>query len=452
MATPRRRTSARATTTETRDPARRAFFQFLLRCTTAVVLVAIATFLVSRSVSERLAIDDARARGDAFTRGVVAPLVNADIREMKPGAAAEFDRIMLSRLKTGAIVHMKLWDVDGTVLWSDERGLIGQVFDLDAPVKARAGTSFVHAELSDLDEPENELESDVGKLLEVYVGTKDADGNPMIFETYWSASRLHADEQSVLWVIAPLTFGALLLLMLLLVPLGVTLARTSTRTIRERNRMLHHALSAADLERRRVSQLLHDRVVQDLAGIGYALPSAAEHVPDGPGSAEAREIIEHATDVVREDVNALRTMLVDIYPPSLSLGELAPALHELAAKAEESGVVVSVEIWGDDSPALGTSQLIYRIVREGLLNVVEHSEASRAWVRVRVTDQKVDVSISDNGPALRTAAVPDRDSGHFGLRLLHDAVSDLGGELSTSAAPAGGTVLRGWFPVSLTRS
>lgn len=420
----------------------------MLRSLTAVVIVGLATFLEARSMSERTAIQDARIHGDAIARIIAAPMVDASVRAHDPAATKAFNDLMLERVLGPSIVHMKLWDVNGTVIWSDEKSLVGQKFELEQPVRRLAGTSFIHAELSDLSGPENALEKDNGQLLEVYVGTKDADGVPMIFETYWSAKRLHADQQHLLGLIAPLSFGALLLLLLLMVPLGVVLARTSTRSIRERNRMLNHALSAADLERRRVSQLLHDRVIQDLAGLGYALPSAAHQLPDSPESTAVRQVLDHATEVVRDDVTALRTMLVDIYPPSLALG-LAPAIHELAAKAEESGVVVSVEIWAGAELPLDSSQVVFRIVREGLLNVVAHSGADRAWVAVDVRDRSIDVSVHDNGTA-HTAAIADQESGHLGLRLLHDAVVDLGGTLDVSTRPGGGTVLRGTFPVTLT--
>lgn len=431
---------------EARRPVRHALLQFVMRGLAAFVIVGLATFLEARSLSERTALDEARAHGDAIARIAAAPMVNTAVRAHDPAATAAFEATMLRRLGT-ALVHMKLWDVDGTVIWSDEKPLVGQRFELEPPVRRLAGRSFVHAELSDLTRPENGLERDKGKLLEVYVGTKDADGVPMIFETYWSSAGLHADQQHLLWLIAPLSIGALLLLLLLMVPLGVGLVRTATRSIRERNRMLNHALSAADLERRRVSQLLHDRVIQDLAGLGYALPGAAEQLAASEENAAVREVLDRAAELVREDVSALRTMLVEIYPPSLALG-LAPALHELAAKAEESGVLVSVEISTVEPVGLETSQLVYRIVREGLLNVVAHSGASRAWVTVEVGDRGTSVTVRDNGTT-RAAAIADHDSGHLGLRLLYDAVADLGGRLAVSTSPEGGTVLAGSFPTAM---
>ena len=47
------------------------------------------------------------------------------------------------------------------------------------------------------------------------------------------------------------------------------------------------------------------------------------------------------------------------------------------------------------------------------------------------------------------AAIADHDSGHLGLRLLYDAVADLGGRLAVSTSPEGGTVLAGSFPTAM---
>lgn len=427
---------------------RRALVEFVVCALLSAAVVSVATLLVAQAMSEKIAVRDARARGEAFTNGVAAPLVNAQVREGDPQATAVFAHVMQNRLYAGSIVHMKLWGTDGTVLWSDETALIGRTFELEEPVRDLAGGSFAHAELSELDHPENVLEADTGKLLEVYVGTKDADGDPMIFETYWSAARIHSDERRVFWTLAPLSLGSMGLLLALMFPIAMNLARNASRHVRERNRLLQHALGAADLERSRIAQLLHDGVIQDLAGLGYALPSAASRIEQEPGLDDAREIIDHATDLVRRDLIALRTLLVDIYPPSLALGELATAIGELAVTAERSGLVVSVEVQTDRPLGHATNQLAYRIVREGLLNIVKHTAATRARVSVRASGGVVHVAVRDNGPDPAPITISDRHSGHLGLRLLIDAVADQGGELTIGPDPDdGGTLLSGSFPV-----
>ncbi|WP_157538389.1 MULTISPECIES: sensor histidine kinase [unclassified Nocardioides] len=426
---------------------RRALVEFVVCVLLSTVVVSLATLAVAERMSEKIAISEARTRGEAFTNGVAAPLVNTEVRAGDPAATAIFSDVMRNRLDAGSIVHMKLWGTDGTVLWSDETALIGRTFDLEEPVRDLAGGSFAHAELSSLDQPENELEPESGKLLEVYVGTRDADGDPIVFETYWSAARIHRDERRVFWTLAPLSLGSMALLLALMFPIAMNLARNASRHVRERNRLLQHALGAADMERGRIAELLHDGVIQDLSGLGYALPSAASRLESRTGLDEAREIIDRATELVRRDLIALRTLLVDIYPPSLAAGELATAIGELAVTSERSGLVVSVEVRTDRPLGRATNQLAYRIVREGLLNIAKHTAATRARVSVRASGADVEIVVRDNGPEPVSVTVADRHSGHLGLRLLADAVADRGGELTIGPDEDGGTVLTATFRV-----
>ncbi len=426
---------------------RRALVEFLVRAVLSVLVVSVATLYVAQTMSERIAIRDARARGEAFARGVAAPLVDDDVRQGEPAATAVFSRVMANRIDAGSIVHMKLWSTDGTVIWSDEKELVGRRFELEEPMRSLAGGSFSHAELSDLSHAENQFDAAESRLLEVYVGAKDADGVPLIFETYWSAARIHSEERRLIWTIAPLSVGSMVLLLALVLPIAVNLARSVNRSVLERNRLLRHALGAADLERSRIAQVLHDGVVQDLAGLGYALPSAASRLARVPEAEDAHRIVVDATDLVRRDLAALRTLLADIYPPSLALGELASALGELAASVERSGPKVGVDVRTDGPLGQATNQLAYRIVREGLLNVAKHAAATHAWVVVRASGRDVEVSVRDNGSGPAPGPISESPSGHLGLRLLRDAVVHHGGELVIEPAPGGGTVLRASFPV-----
>ena len=94
--------------------------------------------------------------------------------------------------------------------------------------------------------------------------------------------------------IVPLAVGALLLLQLIQTPITVSLARRVAGHEAERAALLERALSASERERRQIAADLHDGVVQDLAGAGYALAAVARRV-DGPASTG----VEHVGRVVR---------------------------------------------------------------------------------------------------------------------------------------------------------
>jgi signal transduction histidine kinase len=122
------------------------------------------------------------------------------------------------------------------------------------------------------------------------------------------------------------------------------------------------------------------------------------------------------------------------------------AVQSLALSTTELGVQVEVAMAPDLTVPVDTAQLAYRVVREGLRNVAKHSRASTAMVEVSRESRRLLVSVSDNGRGLQNAQVPE---GHLGLRLLEEAVRDVGGQLRLRSSPSGGAVLEASFPVGL---
>ena len=84
-----------------------------------------------------------------------------------------------------------IWAADGTVLYSDRTALIGAVYPLgddELEVIEDGGTD---AELSDLSRPENRYERSLGgDLLEVYTRVRSPEGQPLLFEAYFTADEL----------------------------------------------------------------------------------------------------------------------------------------------------------------------------------------------------------------------------------------------------------------------
>lgn len=84
---------------------------------------------------------------------------------------------------------------------------------------------------------------------------------------------------------------------------------------------------------------------------------------------------------------------------------------------------------GDLELPLKVSRLAYRVVREGLHNVYKHSGAQSAEVTVERRGRTLHVVVTDTGRGLQ---VPLDEVGgdHLGLRLLSEAVQDVGGALA----------------------
>ncbi len=428
--------------------ARGAIVQFVGRCAIALLIVGIATFGVASKLSSRQALHDAEVRGETFALAIAAPQVTQGLRENRPAAVSRFTALMTNRLKLGGIAHIKVWDPDGTIIWADKPGLAGRKFPVPQKVTKQEDSRFTLSWTSSKEKSGDGDGLGEPNTLEVYVGALGKDDKPVIVETYWSASSIDTRYNAFLSRLAPLSLGALLLLMVAIVPLGVSLARRLANSTRERDRMLQHALRASDLERRRMTRTLHDGVIQDLAGLAYVLPTVTPTDPRNADEAELRSTLLEATDLIKSDVRQLRDILADLYPPSLEKDGLDAALTELATWAGKNGIDVTVSTRGTQGMDPAYARLAYRVVREGLINVVSHSGAEHALVWVRVTPLSgVEIAVRDDGRPGKPRPA-DQETGHFGLRILRDVMTDLGGELTIKHAAAGGTELRASLPAT----
>lgn len=428
---------------------RHAMLRFALWTVVALLVLAVGTVVVAARISREEALRDARVRASALAR-VVTGQVSPALRAGDDAAIARMTASMKPRLRRGALIHAKFWSTDGRVLWADEPELVGRRFELEDEVTSLFGTRQSKAGLSELEKAENVQEQVEEHLLEVYVGAFDGEGQPLVFEAYLSTAGMERDQQAIIKGILPMALGGLLLFGLAVLPLALSLARRVERAQEERAKLLRHGLLASDLERRRIAQDLHDGVIQDLAGLGYAMPIVADHLPDTAEATDAREAVSHVASVLSRDVSALRSLLTDIYPPDLEGEGLVAAVEELAMRAEDAGVTVSVRVSPGFSAPLDATRLAYRVVREGLRNVLRHAHANTAEVDLVRSSDDVVVRVADDGRGLDegSKAAP----GHLGLRLLEDTVRDLGGRLDLAPGARGGAILEAVFPADLIPS
>jgi signal transduction histidine kinase len=433
-----------------RPAVRQAVVRFLVGSALALVILAAGTVFVGSRIAEDQALSEARNVAQLLAQRVAAPLVTEAFRKDDPKAVRGLESAMRERLRDGSIKHIKLWDPDGTVLWSDEAELIGKKYPIDEEDQKLFGTTDATAEVSPLDKKENANEQASGELLEVYAGARDGSGRPIMFEAYLPLDTLHRQEVAIITGVLPVGIGGLLLFAVVVLPMAIRLSRRVERHEAERSKMMRHALVASELERRRIAQELHDGVIQDMAGITFALPTVVSSLPDGEAGDEARETVQSVTDLVQKDATALRSMLIELYPPDLGGKGFAMAVRDIARSASEQGVAVNVDVDPDLVVPLDVATLAYRVIREGLRNVVKHARATAAEVRMRVEAGRLDVTVTDDGRGVDASKGAER--GHLGLQLLQDTVSDLGGTIRLASKEPRGAVLNVSIPMNLIPS
>ena len=190
--------------------------QFLATGFVTLVVVVVVTGALSRQAADEEAVADARAITQVLGRSVAQPAIPEGLVAGDAAAIDRLDRTVLDRLLVGDVRRIKIWAADGTVLYSDRTELIGAVYPLgddELEVIEDGGTD---AELSDLSRPENSYERALGgDLLEVYTRVWSPEGEPLLFEAYFTADELGQQRAAVLDRFLPITIGALAALVLL---------------------------------------------------------------------------------------------------------------------------------------------------------------------------------------------------------------------------------------------
>lgn len=426
---------------------RQALIRFAASSAAALVLIGAGSVALAGSLAHETAMYEAQVHTASFAQNVVAPMVDQSVRR-GPGPQSEaLDEVLGSRLRDGSLEHIVLWSADGEVIWADEPALIGTTGTDLTDITAALAADHVSAEFvtaADLPFSGGQRPEEV---LEVCVGTVDADGVPLVMEWYWNVAELDEVQAVVRHRLLPLAVGALLLFQVAVLPLAYSLARRVESAQAQHGRWRRHAMVAQDLERRRITQALHDGVIQDLGAVAYALPSISARL--GPSS-PSRVVLDEVTSVVRRDIAGLRALAREAHPPDLSGTGLRTAVAELARATAQSGVEVDARIDGNMAAVSPESRaLVFRVVREGLRNVVKHSGADRALVRLQVVDARVHVSVHDDGGTDRPASptLSDGQAAHLGIMLLTESVQEAGGTLAFEREGSHGATLRVDLPL-----
>jgi signal transduction histidine kinase len=201
--------------------------------------------------------------------------------------------------------------------------------------------------------------------------------------------------------------------------------------------------AAAAEERRRIARELHDIVSHSL-GVLVLQAGAAEQVLDRD-PARAREVLRSIRATGQDAISQMGALLGLVSAGPEMSREPQPSLADvdgLVAATRDAGLPVELSVLGAprDLPAL-VELSAFRVVQEGLTNVMKHADPARASVTVSYRDQELEVAIVDDGQASQG------QGGRRGLAGLRERVAVLGGRFEAGPGPNGGWVLRAAFPI-----
>ncbi len=206
-----------------------------------------------------------------------------------------------------------------------------------------------------------------------------------------------------------------------------------------RGQLLERVLAAQEEERHRIARELHDEVGQALTSLMVGL-RLLEKEADRPQTIVARVAdLKLMTDGVLEDLHRLA---IDLRPASLDHLGLVAALRQYVEEySRQHGLAVQFETVRLDSERLppDIETALYRIVQEGLTNVVRHAQAARADVLLERRGDRVVAIVEDDGVGFDPEAA--LTNGRLGLFGMRERAEMLGGTLTIESAPGAGTTV-----------
>jgi signal transduction histidine kinase len=196
-------------------------------------------------------------------------------------------------------------------------------------------------------------------------------------------------------------------------------------------------------ERDRIARDLHDHVIQELFSVGMGLHSVAAQLGNHP--AQGERVLQHVENLdqvirrIRTSIFALRE------PPESADGGLRSRILQVTSDLVPAlGFPPAVSFAGlvDTAVAPELADDVIACIREGLANVARHARATSASVDVRVANNQVTITVTDNGVGI--PAEPGRNSG---LGNLATRARNRGGELRIRPRSGCGTVLEWTIPI-----
>jgi signal transduction histidine kinase len=192
-------------------------------------------------------------------------------------------------------------------------------------------------------------------------------------------------------------------------------------------------IASQEAERQRIARELHDDVSQKLALLNNDVDQVASRIGDGEFRARLQEISGRAGEIATD----LHNLSYELHPSKLQTLGLSAAIQSLCRDVSQQGGV-DVAFTHDVLPREvdpSVSLCLYRIAQEALHNVLRHSRAQAAQVRLTSDGSSLALRIADSGDGF------DPQAQHTGLGLvsMSERVAFLNGQLTIDSAPGHGT-------------
>jgi signal transduction histidine kinase len=190
-------------------------------------------------------------------------------------------------------------------------------------------------------------------------------------------------------------------------------------------------------DRNRLARNLHDSVSQTIFSMRLTAETARLLLEQD--QAKAVEQLSRLQELSESALAAMRALIHELRPTAIAEQGLIPALRRLLTLLQrQHGLSTTFNVKGEPDLSDEQADQIYRIVQEGLNNVVKHARIDRAAVTARFEKEHLVLQIEDRGRGFDPERIK-ANSESIGLSSMRERVESLGGTLRIVSSPDQGT-------------
>jgi signal transduction histidine kinase len=206
-----------------------------------------------------------------------------------------------------------------------------------------------------------------------------------------------------------------------------------------------HADNIKEVERKRIAREIHDDLGQNLLALRIEAQLLASRT--GERQPLLHERARRTLTQIDTTIKSVRQIINDLRPNVLDLGLNAAVDWQIAQFERRTRITCAlIETHQDIQINDRCATALFRILQESLSNISRHAKASRASVELRVEQDAISMSISDNGVGIRPGS--RHKPGSYGLVGIEERINILGGTCVIGPGQLGGTTVSVTVPLA----
>ena len=213
------------------------------------------------------------------------------------------------------------------------------------------------------------------------------------------------------------------------------------RAIRQKEEFSRQLISGQEQERKRIASDLHDSHVQNL----LVLKNRVSLLMRRKDTAKtAKEELRGISDGLLHSMDEIRSISYSLRPHEIERFGLTDSLVQIIEKVSEAcSIIFKTQVENINGLLKQDDEVIlYRIVQECANNIIKHSHAKTALIKISKLPDSIDIQIKDDGRGFEPERLSQQNKHGLGMIDIRERINLLKGKFDMITSPGKGTSIQ----------